>query len=70
MNQAEFHIRTEHDSVLALQQAVLIYRGALEVLNVPLKTGADVETGSLSQRAMDAGFEYAAGLFRKYVTKQ
>jgi len=28
MNQAEFHIRTEHDSVLALQQAVLIYRGA------------------------------------------
>jgi len=28
MNQAEFLIRTEHDSVLALQQAVLIYRGA------------------------------------------
>ncbi len=27
MNQAEFHIRTEHDGVLALQQAVLIYRG-------------------------------------------
>src|SRR5207249_5095884 len=28
MNQAEFLIRTEHDGVLALQQAVLIYRGA------------------------------------------
>lgn len=28
MNQAEFHIRTEEDGVLALQQAVLIYRGA------------------------------------------
>ena len=28
MNEAEFHIRTEHDGVLALQQAVLIYRGA------------------------------------------
>ena len=28
MNQAEFHIRTEQDGVLALQQAVLIYRGA------------------------------------------
>src|SRR5436309_7476748 len=28
MNQAEFHIRTEHDGVLTLQQAVLIYRGA------------------------------------------
>ena len=28
MNQAEFHIRAEHDGVLTLQQAVLIYRGA------------------------------------------
>lgn len=28
MNQAEFHVRTEQDGVLALQQAVLIYRGA------------------------------------------
>ena len=28
MKQAEFHIRTEHDGVLALAQAVLIYRGA------------------------------------------
>ena len=28
MNEAEFHIRTEQDGVLALQQAVLIYRGA------------------------------------------
>lgn len=28
MNQAEFHIRTEQDGVLALRQAVLIYRGA------------------------------------------
>ncbi len=44
-----------------------ISRGATEVLDVPLKTAAAVEVGSLPRRAMDAGLEYAGDLFRKYV---
>lgn len=47
-----------------------IFRGGNEVLEVPLQTAANVETGSLSRRAMDAGLEYVAELFRKYVLKQ
>jgi serine-type D-Ala-D-Ala carboxypeptidase (penicillin-binding protein 5/6) len=45
-----------------------ISRGATQVLDLPLKTAAAVGVGSLSHRAMDAGFEYAGGLFRKYVS--
>lgn len=47
-----------------------IFRGTAEVLDLPLKTAASVEVGSLPQRAMDAGLEYATGLFRKYVTSK
>ncbi len=44
-----------------------IFRGSTEVLDLPLKTAAAVEVGSLPRRAMDAGLEYVGGLFRKYV---
>jgi D-alanyl-D-alanine carboxypeptidase (penicillin-binding protein 5/6) len=44
-----------------------ISRGSTQVLDLPLKTAASVEVGSLPRRAMDAGLEYAGGLFRKYV---
>jgi serine-type D-Ala-D-Ala carboxypeptidase (penicillin-binding protein 5/6) len=44
-----------------------ISRGATEVLDLPLKTAAAIEVGSLPRRAMDAGLEYAGGLFRKYI---
>jgi len=47
-----------------------IFRGGNEVLEMPLQTAANVETGSLSRRAMDAGLEYAEQLFRKYVLKK
>ncbi|VFU08028.1 D-alanyl-D-alanine carboxypeptidase family protein [Methylocella tundrae] len=44
-----------------------IFRGSTEVLDLPLKTAAAVEVGSLPRRAMDAGLEYIGDLFRKYV---
>ncbi len=44
-----------------------LFRGSTEVLDLPLKTAAAVEVGSLPRRAMDAGLEYMGGLFRKYV---
>jgi D-alanyl-D-alanine carboxypeptidase (penicillin-binding protein 5/6) len=47
-----------------------IFRGTAQVLDVPLKAAEAVEVGSLPRRAMDAGLEYAAVLFRRYVTKQ
>jgi D-alanyl-D-alanine carboxypeptidase (penicillin-binding protein 5/6) len=46
-----------------------IFRGGNQVLEVPLQTAADVGTGSLPSRAMDASVEYVGGLFRKYVLK-
>jgi serine-type D-Ala-D-Ala carboxypeptidase (penicillin-binding protein 5/6) len=46
-----------------------IWRGASEVLDVPLKTANAVETGTLSQRALDAGIEMASGLIRKTFAK-
>ena len=46
-----------------------LYNGDQEVLSVPLRTAADVPTGSLHKRALDAGLEYVAGLFRKYVLR-
>lgn len=47
-----------------------IFRGATEVLDLPLKTAAAVGVGSLPRRALDAGVEYSTVLFRKYVLKQ
>jgi len=46
-----------------------IWRGQSQVLDVPLKTGASVETGTLTQRAVDAGLELAGGLLRKAFAK-
>jgi D-alanyl-D-alanine carboxypeptidase (penicillin-binding protein 5/6) len=47
-----------------------IFRGTEQILDLPLKTAATVEVGALPRRAMDAGLEYATGLFRKYVVKR
>ena len=47
-----------------------IFRGATEILAMPLQTAQDVEIGSLPRRAMDAGLEYAGELIRKYVWKK
>src|SRR6202045_2820901 len=47
-----------------------IFRGTEQILDLPLKTAAAVEEGALPRRAMDAGIEYATGLFRKYVVKR
>jgi D-alanyl-D-alanine carboxypeptidase (penicillin-binding protein 5/6) len=47
-----------------------IFRGADQILDVPLKTSANIGIGSLSRRAMDASLEYAEDLFRKYVLKK
>jgi serine-type D-Ala-D-Ala carboxypeptidase (penicillin-binding protein 5/6) len=47
-----------------------IFRGSEQVLDLPLKTTAAVEQGSLPRRAMDAGLEYATVLFRRYVLKK
>jgi D-alanyl-D-alanine carboxypeptidase (penicillin-binding protein 5/6) len=49
---------------------VKIFRGTEQILDLPLKTAAAVEQGALPRRAMDAGIEYASGLFRKYVVKR
>ena len=46
-----------------------LYSGDKEVLTVPLRTAADVAVGSLHKRALDAGLEYVADLFRKYVLR-
>jgi serine-type D-Ala-D-Ala carboxypeptidase (penicillin-binding protein 5/6) len=47
-----------------------IFRGTTEILTMPLQTANEIEKGSLSQRALDAGLEYASELIRKYVWKQ
>ncbi len=47
-----------------------IFRGTEQILDLPLKTAVAVEEGALPRRAMDAGIEYATGLFRKYVVKR
>lgn len=46
-----------------------VYRGATEVLSVPLRTGNAVPVGTLSARALDAGLIYFGDLFRKYVLR-
>ncbi len=47
-----------------------IFRGQEQILDLPLKTAAAVEEGTLPRRAMDAGIEYAAGVIHKYVLKR
>jgi serine-type D-Ala-D-Ala carboxypeptidase (penicillin-binding protein 5/6) len=47
-----------------------IFRGTEQILDLPLKTAAAVEVGALPRRAMDAGLEYATGLFRKFIVKR
>lgn len=46
-----------------------VYRGKTLALDIPLRAAQDVETGALHQRALDAGFEWMGGLFRRYVFK-
>lgn len=46
-----------------------ISRGPTVILDVPLVTGGSAETGALPRRAMDAGFEYAGALLRKYMAR-
>lgn len=46
-----------------------IWRGETQVLETPLKTGGSVATGTLTQRALDAGLELAGGLLRKAFAK-
>ena len=46
-----------------------LYSGDKQVLTVPLRTAADVPVGSLHRRAFDAGLQYVADLFRKYVLR-
>jgi serine-type D-Ala-D-Ala carboxypeptidase (penicillin-binding protein 5/6) len=46
-----------------------IWRGQSEVLDIPLKTGGSVAPGTLTQRALDAGLEWAGGLLRKAFAK-
>jgi D-alanyl-D-alanine carboxypeptidase (penicillin-binding protein 5/6) len=41
-----------------------VWRGEFLVLEVPLHAGANVGTGSMSQRAFDAATELVLGLFR------
>ncbi|MGO8800318.1 MAG: D-alanyl-D-alanine carboxypeptidase family protein [Roseiarcus sp.] len=46
-----------------------IWRGQTQVLDAPLKTGGSVATGTLTQRALDAGLELAGGLLRRAFAK-
>ena len=46
-----------------------LFRGNVQAFDAPLKAATDVRTGSLNQRALDAGMEYFSGLIRKYVFK-
>jgi D-alanyl-D-alanine carboxypeptidase (penicillin-binding protein 5/6) len=48
---------------------VEIFRGSTVILDVPLVTAGSAEKGALPRRAMDAGFEYAGALFRKFLAK-
>lgn len=46
-----------------------VFRGNTLALDMPLKAGESVETGSLQRRALDAGLELGGGLVRKYIFK-
>ena len=45
-------------------------RGQALALDIPLEAKEDVEVGSLPRRALDAGFEFAGQMMRKYVLKK
>jgi D-alanyl-D-alanine carboxypeptidase (penicillin-binding protein 5/6) len=47
-----------------------IFRGGNQVFVTRLQTAANIGTGSLPRRAVDAGLEYGEELFRKYVLKK
>jgi D-alanyl-D-alanine carboxypeptidase (penicillin-binding protein 5/6) len=42
-----------------------VMRGDSQALDIPLYAGEDVQTGTLSQRALDGLLEFGGGLFRK-----
>jgi D-alanyl-D-alanine carboxypeptidase (penicillin-binding protein 5/6) len=42
-----------------------VTRGSVQALDIPLYAGADVGTGTLSQRALDALFEFGTGAVRR-----
>jgi D-alanyl-D-alanine carboxypeptidase (penicillin-binding protein 5/6) len=45
-----------------------VMRGETQALDLPLYAGEDVQTGTLSQRALDGLLEFGSGLFRKAFT--
>ncbi|RFB81511.1 D-alanyl-D-alanine carboxypeptidase [Methylovirgula sp. 4M-Z18] len=47
-----------------------VYRGKIEMVNVPLKTAERVEVGPLQRRALDAGLELGRSLIQKYLYKR
>lgn len=47
-----------------------ISRGSTMILDVPLVTAGSAETGALPRRAVDAAFDYAGTLIRKYFAKR
>ena len=46
-----------------------VWRGPSQVLDVPVRTGGSVAQGTLTQRALDAGLEFAGGLIRRALAK-
>ena len=46
-----------------------LFLGEKEILSAPLRTSAAVDVGSLPKRALDAGLQFVADLFRKYVSR-
>ena len=47
-----------------------LFRGSIEILDVPLRTAQQVPLGSIPTRALDAGMELVAGFFRDNVFKR
>jgi len=49
---------------------LIVKRGTLEAVDIPLYTAEAVPEGPLARKALDAGLELGVELWRKYVTKQ
>jgi len=49
---------------------LIVKRGTLEAVDIPLYTAEAVPEGPLARKALDAGLELGVALWRKYVTKQ
>jgi len=47
-----------------------VWRGSVQVLDLPLKTATSVAVGSLPKRALDAGIELATNLFLNSFKKE